>query len=232
MNRCAGWSCLVLVNVVGLQTMVANESHINPRLAAYVAQRESEFDQISAERQAQLQLLSDYLRKCRAAGKPIKLTFICTHNSRRSHLSQLWGQVAAVHYGFDKVETFSGGTESTAFNPRAVAALRRAGFDIEQLDKSKNPRYKVAFAARALPVVCFSKVYTDAPNPARDFCAVLTCSSADQACPTVTGASQRVAISYEDPKVADDTPQEAAVYDERAAQIARELLYAFSQADS
>lgn len=232
MNCCTGWLCLVLVNAAGLQTIVANESKLNPQLAEYVAQRESEFDQISPERKAQLQQLSDYLSERRAAGKPINLTFICTHNSRRSHISQLWGQVAAVRYGFANVETFSGGTESTAFNPRAVDALRRAGFDIKRLDKLNNPKYEVAFAAGELPVVCFSKVYTEAPNPTRDFCAVLTCSSADQACPTVAGASHRVAIPYEDPKVADDTPEEATIYDERVAQIARELLYAFSQADS
>lgn len=232
MKTCGGWLWLVLISVAGLRGTVANDSQLNPRLAEYVAQRESEFDQIGAERKAQLQLLADYLRERRAADKPIQLTFICTHNSRRSHMSQLWGQVAAVHYGLAKVETFSGGTESTAFNPRAVDALRRAGFDIEQLDKSKNPRYQVAFAAGSHPVVCFSKIYTEAPNPKSDFCAVLTCSSADRACPTVSGASLRVAIPYEDPKVADDTPEEAIIYDERAAQIARELLYAFSQARS
>jgi hypothetical protein len=71
-------------------------------------------------------------------------------------------------------------------------------------------------------------VYADAANPQREFCAIMTCSQADEACPNVAGAANRIAIPYEDPKAADGTPEEAAVYDERCAQIARETLYAFS----
>jgi arsenate reductase (thioredoxin) len=50
-------------------------------------------------------------------------------------------------------------------------------------------------------------------------------------CPIVRGASHRVSIPYKDPKVADDTPTESAAYDERCAQIAREMLFAFSLAE-
>ena len=31
----------------------------------------------------------------------VRVLFICTHNSRRSHNSQIWAQVAAYYYGFD-----------------------------------------------------------------------------------------------------------------------------------
>ncbi len=48
----------------------------------------------------------------------------------------------------------------------------------------------------------------------------------------VQGASSRFAIPYDDPKVADGTPEETAIYDERCAQIAREMLYVFSQVAS
>jgi hypothetical protein len=73
-------------------------------------------------------------------------------------------------------------------------------------------------------------VYFDAANPNEDYCAVMTCSQADKNCPNVWGASHRVAISYDDPKVADDTANETATYDKRCAQIAREMLFAFSRA--
>jgi arsenate reductase len=56
----------------------------------------------------------------------------------------------------------------------------------------------------------------------------MTCSHADKNCPTVTGASLRIPITFEDPKAADGTAKEAATYDKRSAQIAREMLYAFS----
>ncbi len=166
------------------------------------------------------------------AGQTARLTFICTHNSRRSHLAQIWAQAAAAHYGVPHVATFSGGTESTAFNPRAVAALKRAGFDIPEPEAAPNTRYRVAFSEGAEPLVCFSKVYTDAPKPAGEFCAVMTCSDADENCPMVAGAAARFAIPYDDPKAFDGTPQETEKYDERCRQIAREMLYLMSRVSS
>jgi arsenate reductase (thioredoxin) len=138
--------------------------------------------------------------------------------------------VAAVHYGSKNVETFSGGTERTAFNPRAVSAMESAGFKIEIESAGVNPNYLVSFAHNTKPQVCFSKLYSAPENPTADFCAVMTCSSADQSCPSVKGAVKRVAIPYEDPKIADDTPEETSAYEERTAQICREILYAFSVA--
>ena len=137
-------------------------------------------------------------------------------------MSQLWAAVAAAHFGVDRLEAFSGGTESTAFNPRA-------GFDISRPAAAENPRYLVSFTTGVAPQECFSKVYTDEPNPQAGFCAVLTCSAADQACPVVHGADLRLALPFEDPKVADGTEGEAAKYDEGYAQIARELLFALAQ---
>jgi arsenate reductase len=78
------------------------------------------------------------------------------------------------------------------------------------------------------PLICFSKVYNAPPNPQAGFCAVMTCSQADKSCPLVQGSSLRVAIPYEDPKVADDTQKETAEYDKRCQQICREMLFVFS----
>lgn len=205
------------------------EPKLNKELKNYLAQREAEFDLIPPERKDLLQELSDYLRECRVTQKPARLIFVCTHNSRRSHMSQLWASAAAVRYRLDNIETFSGGTESTAFNSRAVAALERAGFKIEIEEPGDNPKYSVTFADDVRPHSCFSKVYSDDVNPNADFCAVMTCSSADESCPSVQGAVKRIAIPYEDPKVADDTLEEMSKYDERTAQICREILYAFSR---
>jgi arsenate reductase len=219
----------VLLGIGTVSSVQGGDVVLHEDLKEFVAQRVAEFDQIPADRKLQLKKIAQFVQSREAAGQPVKLTFICTHNSRRSHMSQIWAAVAAAHFGVDGVHTFSGGTENTAFNPRAVAALERAGLAIEAEDESENPKYRVSFAEGVEPLVCFSKVYSMAPNPSEDFCAVMTCSHADDNCPTVSGAVTRLAIPYEDPKVADGTPGEAAKYDERCAQIARELLYAFSQ---
>ncbi|QDT14979.1 low molecular weight phosphatase family protein [Alienimonas californiensis] len=207
----------------------AESSAMTPELTNYVSARVDEFDQIPAARKADLERLAAYVRAQRDAGQPARLTFICTHNSRRSHLGQLWAAVAATHYGVDEVKTFSGGTEATAFNSRAVAALQRAGFEIESNGAEANPRYTVTLGETRPASVCFSKKYDEAPNPRADFAAIIVCTDADEACPIVPGAAARFALPYEDPKVADDTPAEAERYDERTAQIGREFLYAFSR---
>jgi hypothetical protein len=201
---------------------------LNDRLQKYLNQRKAELDQIPAERREALKQVAQYVRRCASSGQASRLTFICTHNSRRSHMAQLWAAAAAAYYGVPGVQTFSGGTEATAFNPRAVAALERAGFLIEKGPEAGNPRFRVRLADGAAPLVCFSKVYRDEPNPQKGYCAVMVCSQADRNCPVVHGATTRVAVAYEDPKAADGTAKEAATYDERCAQIAREMLYAFS----
>jgi len=222
----------LITSLAVLTTVLAvdDTSPLNPSLQKYVAARATEFDQIPAERKTQLAQLANYVDSRLKSQQPARLTFICTHNSRRSHLAQIWAKTAATHFGLPGVETFSGGTEVSAFNPWAIAALRRAGFDISdpQPPPTSNPHYHVRYQSNAPPLECFSKVYNDAANPQRDFCAVMVCSTADKACPLVEGASLRIAIPYDDPKAFDDTPAETQKYDERSQQIAREMLYLFA----
>jgi arsenate reductase (thioredoxin) len=176
--------------------------------------------------------LTQFVQEKINARQPVYLNFICTHNSRRSHLSQLWAQAAAYYYGIDDVACFSGGTEATAFNSRAVNAMQDAGFEITKTKEGENPVYEVRFAEKANPVITFSKKYDDPFNHNKDFAAIMTCSHADENCPLVLGASARIALTYDDPKEFDGTPQEAAKYAERVHQIGREILYAFSRVKS
>ncbi|TWU07424.1 protein-tyrosine-phosphatase [Allorhodopirellula heiligendammensis] len=200
-----------------------------PGLMRYLTDAVTRFDSIPEDRKSDLAEVSDYIRERLSKSEPARLTFICTHNSRRSHLSQIWAQVAVDYYGLNGVETFSGGTEATAFNPRAVVAMQRCGLKIVADDPAAtNPRYSVYTSDSAIAQVCFSKVFSDPPNPSKGYCAVMTCSQADDACPLVMGCDLRIPIRYEDPKVADDTEFEAERYDERSAQICSEMLYMMS----
>lgn len=210
-------------------TAMQTDSLYDP-IAEFLQDRAGEFDQISESRREQLEELSAYIARERSAGRPIRLIFVCTHNSRRSHMSQLWAAAAAEAFGIE-VSTYSGGTEDTAFNPRAVAAMKRAGFDIDKTTEGRNPVYHVRMGRYLRPMTCFSKAYHNPPNPDEGFAAVMVCTSADEACPVVPGASGRFAIPFVDPKVSDNTPAEAATYDERCAQIAREMLYVMSKVE-
>ena len=178
---------------------------------------------ITTERRKELESVTAYASAKVGSGQPVRLTFICTHNSRRSQIAQIWAQTAARFLGVPGVSAFSGGTEVTAFDPRAVSALIRAGFRIERCSTGDNPVYLVHPGAELPPVRAFSKNFLDPANPRDRFCAVLTCSSADRDCPVVSGADERVLIPYNDPRSSDGTGRETDIYDERCREICREM---------
>ncbi len=183
---------------------------------------------IPAERKAELQELSGMIRRMKASRRPVRLTFICTGNSRRSQLAQVWASTAAAFYGISGIETYSGGTVITAFNRRIAGTLTGAGFAVES-QPGKNADFRVRYSDREEPLVCRSKHYTDEANPKSEFIAVMLCSDADARCPVVPGSEFRVYIPYVDPREADHTEEERETYRERNMQIAREMLYVMSR---
>ena len=189
---------------------------------------EAQFPEISNERKIILNQLTFFIQAKKELNASIDLNFICTHNSRRSHIAQFWAQAAAAYYGIKNVHCFSGGTEATAFNPRAVKAMQDAGFSITKTKEGENPVYEVRYSDSEKPVIAFSKTYDDPFNLTKDFAAIMTCSHADENCPLVLGASERIALTYNDPKEFDGTPKETEKYAERVHQIGREIFYAFS----
>ena len=191
---------------------------------------EKRFDEIPNERKELLKSFADHISRNVDENKEIRLTFICTHNSRRSHMSQIWAQTAAEYFGIPNVKCYSGGTEATAFNPRAVKAIRDAGIRVVQKDKSENPIYLVYYSDNEEPLECFSKVYNDSYNPQKAYAAIMTCSDADENCPVVFGAERRFPIRYNDPKEFDNTKLEEQKYNERFEQIGIEMLYVMSKA--
>ncbi|MEJ7644902.1 MAG: protein-tyrosine-phosphatase [Chryseolinea sp.] len=209
-----------------------NGRNLLPALSVIFERLTREFDQIPLERKHTLHELTQFVQKRVETKQSAYLNFICTHNSRRSHLSQIWAQAAAFHYGIPGVVCFSGGTEATAFNPRAVKAMQEAGFNIKKTKEGDNPIYEVRFADEAPAIIAFSKKYDDPVNHNDDFAAIMTCSHADDHCPLVLGASGRIALTYDDPKEFDGTSIESQKYLERAHQIGREILYAFSKVKS
>jgi len=224
----------ILILLTALVCMIKSTetagADLYPDVQEYVLQRAAEFDEIPEERKQGLEKLAAFISQRVSEEQPARLTFICTHNSRRSHLSQIWTQIAAAHYGINHVKTYSGGTEVTALNPRTAAAMERCGvkFSVESKVPS-NPHYSVSFSDTEATLICYSKIFNLDPNPSKNYCAIMTCSEADKNCPLASGCDLRIAIPYEDPKIADNAPQETATYDERCAQIAREMIYMMSR---
>jgi arsenate reductase len=188
-----------------------------------------QFKSISDKRKIVLQPLVDFIQIKTSNKQEIRLHLICTHNSRRSHLSQVWAQTAAAHYGIKNVFCYSGGTQATAMFPIVAKTLEKQGFQIKTIAQGNNPIYAIKYAKNEHPIICFSKIFDDDFNPQSEFVAILTCSTADQGCPFIPGAEARIPITFEDPKAFDNSPQEAEKYEERSVQIATEMFYVFSQ---
>jgi len=187
---------------------------------------------ISKERQAVLQPLADFIQEKVNTKQEIRLHFICTHNSRRSHLSQVWSQTMANYFNIKNVFCYSGGTEATALFPMVANTLEHSGFQIQTISEGNNPVYAIKYAENEHPIIGFSKKLDHDFNPKSAFAAIMTCSQADGGCPFIAGAEKRIPITFEDPKAFDNTPQKAEKYNERSLQIATEMFYIFSQIQS
>lgn len=184
---------------------------------------------VSIERKEILQPLIYYIQSKVNANEEIRLNFICTHNSRRSHLSQIWAQTMAFHFNVKNIFCYSGGTEATAMFPKVAETLTNQGFVIQKLSETQNPVYAVKFDENQHPIICFSKTYFDDFNPKSKFGAIMTCNNADEGCPMVFGAEARFPIKYDDPKAFDGTDVMNEKYTERSLQIASEMYFVFSQ---
>ena len=185
--------------------------------------------EISTERKETLQPMIEYIQSKVSEGKYINLNFICTHNSRRSHLSQIWAQTAAHNFNIKNVFCYSGGTEATAMFPKVGETLENQGFQIAKLAESENPVYSIKYAENSHPIIAFSKKYEDDFNPKGEFAALMTCDHADENCPLIVGCEARIPVRYNDPKAFDNTSQQEEKYLERSNEIASEMLYVFSQ---
>lgn len=183
---------------------------------------------IKDERIIVLQPLIEFIQDKINNHVDVNLNFICTHNSRRSHLSQIWAQLAAVYYGIPNVYCYSGGTEETALFPKIAETLSNQGFHVSKTTDTDNPVYAIKYDDNNIPIIGFSKKYDNPFNPVSDFAAIMTCSQADSGCPFIAGAEKRILITFEDPKISDNTADQTKVYASRSLEIAAELFYVFS----
>jgi len=222
----------LLLSFSAFSSFSVSAQELNETLFNYIKNTEPKIESISEERREQLDELVEYLVEDLQKKKEVKVLAICTHNSRRSHMAQLWIETAATYYGINanndtsgvnRISAYSGGTEATAFNQNAINALKKVGFTFEMNSFGKNTIYIVSNGIDEFN--SFSKKYSHPENPKSDFVAIMVCSDADKSCPVVDGAEARFAIPYDDPRHFDDSPDKLAKYAETVEKIASEMLY-------
>lgn len=178
---------------------------------------------LSAERRTLLEDIAQFMVSELKANKRVNLNFICTHNSRRSQLSQVWAHFAIDYFELRNIYSFSGGTEVTAFYSNTVKTLQEVGFIFHIKDFShQNPVYEISAEKMKNPIIGFSKVYDDVVNQ-KPFIAVTTCNKADENCPFITDAVKRFHLPFVDPKASDNYPNTLEVYKNTSKIIAGEL---------
>ena len=155
-----------------------------------------------------------------------KLNFICTHNSRRSQLCQVWSDTMSRYYGFTNILSYSGGTEITQVNKNIINTLIETGFSIKKNKNLSNPIYFVNNGSKK-NIKLFSKLYTDNSNPSVKYIAVLNCLGADRSCPHVEGASKRISLPFNDPGEYDKTKIKYEKYRKVNIEIASSMKYLY-----
>jgi arsenate reductase len=137
--------------------------------------------------------------------KAERVLFLCTHNSARSQMAE--GLLR--HFGGDRFEVFSAGTEATQVRPLAMRAMAELGIDIVQQESKTLDRYRGDYFDRVITV----------------------CDQVNETCPVFFGAKERLHWSFPDPSAATGTEAEQlAVYrnvrDAIRARIQREIIAA------
>jgi arsenate reductase (thioredoxin) len=113
---------------------------------------------------------------------PIRVLFICTHNSARSQIAE----ALLGHYGGADFLVRSAGTEATRVNPFAVQVLAEVGIDWS--------------SAR-------SKVLTEYLDEPWDY-VITVCDRARQSCPVFPGQMNSLHWGLDDPSEVEGTDQE------------------------
>jgi arsenate reductase (thioredoxin) len=183
---------------------------------------------IPAERRLILRDISTRLREIYTKTGILRLNFICTHNSRRSQMAQVWAYALSHYYKLDGIESLSGGTEATAFHRNALEAMKQCGFSIHPVATNEiNPIYKVGLHESDAGLSCFSKTFDHPLNSAKPFIAIMVCSDAEENCPFIPSAQARFSLKFDDPKSSDGQVNQDQVYLQRSLQIANELAFIF-----
>jgi protein-tyrosine phosphatase/arsenate reductase len=202
---------------------------MNNKLKSLIEEISQAVNIIPSERKVELDAIVKLIVQHINEEEKLEIIVVCTHNSRRSQLGEVWINTLAQYLGLEKnIVAYSGGMEETAFNVRMVNALIDCGFEMSKIVEGENPRYRADYLELEYHPM-FSKVYDDAMNPKSGFMAFMVCDHADENCPIVLGMKYRIPLRYKDPKEFDDSEFESEAYINKVKEIGREMFYLLSE---
>lgn len=116
------------------------------------------------------------------AGLPVRVLFVCTHNSARSQMAEgFLRALAGAHF-----EAASAGTEATRVHPLAIRVMDEVGIDLTW----HTSKIIDAFLGQRWDYV------------------ITVCDSANERCPVFPGGTTRLHWSFDDPSQATGTDED------------------------
>ena len=116
---------------------------------------------------------------------PIKVLFVCVHNSARSQMAEAY----LNHFGEGRFEAESAGLEPGVLNPRVVEVMRESGIDISQ-NKTKS----------VFEILNLGKLFA--------YVVTVCDETAAEKCPVFPGVTKRLHWSFADPSSLTGTEAE------------------------
>lgn len=114
--------------------------------------------------------------------QPIRVLFVCTHNSARSQMAEgFLRAMAGAHF-----EVASAGTEAICVHPLAIRAMEEVGIDL----KEHTSKTIDVFLSQPWDYV------------------ITVCDSANDRCPVFPGGTTRIHWSFDDPSQATGTDED------------------------
>ena len=116
---------------------------------------------------------------------PIKVLFVCVHNSARSQMAEAY----LNHFGEGRFEAESAGLEPGVLNPRVVEVMRESGIDLSQ-NKTRS----------VFEILNQGKLF--------EYVVTVCDETAAEKCPVFPGVTKRLHWSFADPSSLTGTEAE------------------------
>ena len=147
--------------------------------------------------------------------KTRSIVFLCTHNSRRSQICEVWGKVFAEIYR-KKININSAGAFKTVVHSQVYESIVKCGLIV-------NNKKEIFFDKKKFKL---NSKTTDSITM-KNFIAVMTCSDTEKSCPHDSRSVRNIKMFFNDPRIYDETDKMSREYLKTTTYIAEELNYIF-----
>lgn len=186
---------LKLLREAGIVAMHKSEAD---RRDIYYSLEINRLKSLFQEAEQALNLLNEGKRYNASKASPIRVLFVCTHNSARSQMAE----ALLRELSGGEIAVFSAGGEPSSIHPDAIAAMRAINIDIAK----QQPKDWTVFAGQHFDYV------------------ISVCDRAREVCPVFPG-SQIIHWSFPDPAAIANSEQRKAVFEQTAAALKQRVQY-------